>query len=137
MVHLGYRVDNERRKNHCAFCNQSFKTMQALQQHLKDSPLHHICGECLFDGQDHEDLLEHYRQTKHRIVCGGCYDGVDIWIPGSQAYLDHLEIEHVCLTCHRHHQNGNNLDQVCPAPTPFRIELLTRKALDHAQSKLN
>ena len=87
--------------------------MKAIQQHYDDSRSHYRCTKCSFDGTSWDDLLDHYRDTGHKIVCQGCDDGDGMtWEPNSQEYLDHLEDENVCEQCERHFASLSNLQQV-------------------------
>jgi hypothetical protein len=64
-------------------------------------------------GSTWEKSLEHYRTTKHRVMCQGCDDGEGmIWVPGSQEYLDHLKEQNVCKTCQIYFESTSNLDNV-------------------------
>ncbi|OCK73621.1 hypothetical protein K432DRAFT_277697, partial [Lepidopterella palustris CBS 459.81] len=72
------------------------------------SPRHHICDVCQFDGSSCDELVQHHRSTRHRIMCDGCGDG-GWWIPDSQAYKDHLRDDNVCTICECHFDSPNKL----------------------------
>ncbi|KAH7122615.1 hypothetical protein B0J11DRAFT_464580 [Dendryphion nanum] len=98
-------------KTYCSRCEKEFPSPRALQQHYDDSASHFRCDICVFDGNTWDKLLEHYRKTKHRVVCQGCDDGEGMtWVTGSQEYLAHLKEQNVCQVCEEHFQSASNLD---------------------------
>ena len=118
-------TDKANSEAYCSRCKRKFSSQQALQQHFDDSTSHNRCEVCGFDGSTWEKSLEHYRTTKHRVVCQGCDDGEGmIWVPGSQEYFDHLKEQNVCKTCQTHFESTSNLENVSEA-LYFRNLLLT------------
>jgi len=106
-------TDKASRKAYCSRCKRKFSSRQALQQYYDDFASHYRCEVCGFDGSTWEESLEHFRTTKHRVVCQGCDDGEGmIWVPRSQEYLDHLKEQNVCKTCQMHFESTSNLDNV-------------------------
>ncbi|KAI9830309.1 MAG: hypothetical protein M1826_004920 [Phylliscum demangeonii] len=95
---------------YCDRCRRWFRSARGKQQHERDSSRHNCCPVCSLDHWTRGDLLQHYRDTGHRIVCSGCYNGAGAnWEPDSQGYRDHLVRQNVCRTCERHFDSPSNL----------------------------
>ena len=95
----------------CRRCDRTFKGLLARNKHYEDSSRHNICDVCRFDGSSCDELVQHHRSTRHRIMCHGCGDG-GWWIPDSKAYKDHLRDDNVCTICERHFDSPSNLRHV-------------------------
>lgn len=109
-------TDKAYREVYCSRCKRKFSSQQALQQHYHRSASHNRCEVCGSDRSTWEELLEHHRTTKHRVVCQGCNDGNGMtWVPRSQEYRDHLKEQNVCKSCQRHFDSTSNLDNVSEA----------------------
>ena len=97
----------------CERCDRCYRNSHALHQHIRDSPSHHECPGCDFDGATWEDLLDHFREEGCRTACQGCNDGSgSYWVPQSEEYLDHVEDFNVCTQCERHFASQSHLHQV-------------------------
>lgn len=124
VVRTGYaRVVTPARPPYCSRCDQTFNSDRAKGQHNEDSTRHNTCVVCQFDGSSRDQLVQHHRSTGHRIICNGCGDGGRFWIPGSQAYKDHLRNKNVCTTCEGHFNSLSNLQHV--SITVFKYSVLT------------
>lgn len=95
-------------KTYCSRWERNLPSPLVLKHHYNDSASHYRCEICGFDGITWGRLLEHHRETQHRVVCQGCDDGEGMtWVAGSQGYLAHLTEQTVCEV---HFQNASNLD---------------------------
>ncbi|KAH6876037.1 hypothetical protein BKA58DRAFT_437990 [Alternaria rosae] len=96
----------------CQRCNRPYGTINALDQHVRDSPKHHDCPECDFDADTWDELLDHCRDEGCRTVCQDCDDGDGIhYDPQSDEYWNHVEEFNVCIQCERHFDSPTNLHQ--------------------------
>ncbi|KAF2113010.1 hypothetical protein BDV96DRAFT_579575 [Lophiotrema nucula] len=94
----------------CVRCDRSFRSQQALRQHLRDSYNHHPCNGCGLDCHSWDDIVEHCRIEGCRTFCQGCDEGDgSLWVPDSRAYWEHVEEENVCTQCGRHFDSPSNL----------------------------
>ena len=115
---------------YCHRCDRYFRNQHAINQHFQYSWSHHECPECNFDGEDYEELKQHYYKTEHRIVCDGCNDGDGANWSNRGAYQRHLIDENVCTECDRHFDTPSNLHYV-RLPIYLMISLSNKLWLQH------
>ncbi|KAK8214498.1 hypothetical protein HDK77DRAFT_150229 [Phyllosticta capitalensis] len=98
----------------CKRCDRMFVSRSAREQHWEDSSNHFIClavhangKRCTFDGENIEQLLQHYLVTHEFHSCRGCLQVfVDFKI-----YMKHLDEVFACSECQQHHKNENDVEQ--------------------------
>lgn len=105
----------------CGRCKKYWRTQNAFRQHLLNSPHHHECNECDFDGNSWAELLDHCRRTSCFKVCQGCDDGQGmLWNQEFDGYWQHVKDENVCIKCERHYSTPGHLHQACSF-VPHRV----------------
>ncbi|CAG9990714.1 unnamed protein product [Clonostachys byssicola] len=88
----------------CSRCDRYFNSPLAMEQHIRDSPKHNICGACNDDFELREDLEEHCEYWHD--YCRHCSRFFD-----SAEDLDqHDVLQHdMCIVCGRYFISENNL----------------------------
>jgi len=102
---FGSRPNNE---HYCDRCRRFFPSIVALRQHLDNSPEHHTCYRCNFDGLTADSLEEHKCTSGHQEMNYG-----SIKQPNFQAYMGTREGRYVCSTCLLELPTESNLSTVC------------------------
>ncbi|GME24843.1 Zinc finger C2H2-type protein [Neofusicoccum parvum] len=93
---------------YCERCNRNFVSVDARQMHWDNSCAHNLCDECGFDGEDWDELEDHFREHGcYPYTCHGC----NTWFRSYPSYSRHTEAVVACPTCDKHCVNQNNLDQ--------------------------
>jgi hypothetical protein len=102
---FGLRSNNG---HYCDRCRRFFPSIAALQQHIDNSPEHHICYKCNFDGVTADSLTEHQCASGHQEMDYG-----SIRRASPRAYTGNQKGRDVCSTCHLELSTESNLSTVC------------------------
>jgi hypothetical protein len=95
---------------YCESCDIHFESRDALKTHHKDSPCHNLCAQCPHDATTWAGLLEHYKQSGHRLVCMQCDGGKGLTYSNvGDSYQKHFSEQHVCMTCLQHCTSARDL----------------------------
>lgn len=81
----------------CRRCLRHFKSPQAQQQHVRDSPNHHVCHQC----DDAQDFTTAEKLDQHAI-----------------------NVHNTCSICKRRFDTSSNLRSVCCRPRARRLHLV-------------
>jgi hypothetical protein len=130
----------------CDRCQKDFPSFRARQQHIADSPHHHVCYNCDDEPDfDDEDDLDEHLQSEHHI-CLHCDDRPDF---DDEDDLDeHLQSEHrICLYCddepyfdddealHEHLENEHDICVQCDQKFSDSTELFDHDVAVHYRCK--
>ncbi|CAH0057943.1 unnamed protein product [Clonostachys solani] len=90
--------------DYCDRCDRQFNSESALDQHIRDSPRHHVCYACDDDFGDRDDLERHCEDC--HFYCRDCGRFFD----SAEDLEQHDILQHdMCITCGRYFSSESNL----------------------------
>lgn len=102
---LNQHLDKSNSHCYCFACERDFVSVEARRQHWLNSGSHNFCSDCDEDFDDFDELEDHYREEHH--FCEPCSEV--FW--SSEDLEEHYDDEHFyCAPCNRFFQNQHNLD---------------------------
>lgn len=99
---------NSSRHIYCQRCDRDFVSIIARQMHWENHSAHNLCDVCGFDGEDEDELEDHFRKEGcYTYLCYGC----NTWFRDRSAFRAHQDAFVACHKCDKHCLNHNNLAQ--------------------------
>ncbi|KAH7065216.1 hypothetical protein B0J12DRAFT_559712 [Macrophomina phaseolina] len=93
---------------YCERCDRHFVSVDARQEHWQNSSAHNLCNVCGFDGDDWDELEDHFlTEGCYPYCCHGCRT----WFKRHSSYTAHQRAVVACHKCDKHCLNSNNLAQ--------------------------